>query len=83
MSTATGKAAFSQDEADIRALIEAAHRVRHDKDAAAIGTERARRMSPAPATQTALPTIENFATFSPRTKTPSRSATGGIKNAGD
>jgi hypothetical protein len=36
MSTASGKAAFSQDEADIRALIEAAHQVHHDKDAAAI-----------------------------------------------
>jgi hypothetical protein len=36
MSTATGKAAFSQDEADILALIEAAHQVHHDKDAATI-----------------------------------------------
>ena len=36
MSMATGKAAFSQDEVDIRALIEAAHQVHRDKDAAAI-----------------------------------------------
>jgi ketosteroid isomerase-like protein len=36
MSTATGKAAVSQDESDIRALIEAAHQAHHDKDAAAI-----------------------------------------------
>jgi ketosteroid isomerase-like protein len=36
MSTATGKAPFSQDEVDIRTLIEAAHKVHHDKDAAAI-----------------------------------------------
>jgi hypothetical protein len=36
MSVATGKAAFSQDEVDIRALIEAAHQVLRVKDAAAI-----------------------------------------------
>jgi ketosteroid isomerase-like protein len=33
---ATGKAAFSQDEVDILRLIEAAHQVLRDKDAAAI-----------------------------------------------
>jgi hypothetical protein len=31
MSTATEKAAVSQDESDIRTLIEAAHQVHHDK----------------------------------------------------
>jgi ketosteroid isomerase-like protein len=36
ISTATAKVTFSQDEVDIRALIEAAHQVHHDKDAAAI-----------------------------------------------
>ena len=36
MSTATSKAPFSQDEVDIRAVIEAARQVHHDKDAAAI-----------------------------------------------
>lgn len=36
MSTATGKAQFSKDEADIRALIEAARQAHHDKDATAI-----------------------------------------------